>query len=206
MASPYPWYVVVDDSDIQPASWKTPFFKFTVLTFSLITVAVVGLSFAGIIHSGTAVEEVLNESFPISELKSHKDVSCESFSMLIDNCINISTAEIIENGCMAYVERSGRICSRSNNTTLCVVNENCNTADFLIISQPSPTMLDGEKDALCNSYSKVVDACIDVSVEEILQNGCMSYVESTGGICRRFDQSNTMCVVNEDCDQVDMVP
>jgi len=206
MASSYPRYVVADDSDIQPVSWETPFFKFTVLTFALITVAVVGLSFAGVIHESSAVEEVLDESFPISELESFKDVSCESYSMLIDNCINISTAKIIENGCMAYVERSGRICSLSDHTTLCVVNENCNIADFLVISQPSPIMLDGEKDALCNSYSKVVDACIDVSVEEILQNGCMSYVESSGGICRCFDQSKTMCVVNEDCDQVEMVP
>jgi len=206
MASSNQWYVVTDDSDGLPVSWKTPFFKFTVLTFSLITVAVVGLYFAGIIHEETAVEEVLDENFPIAELEANKDLSCESYSILIDNCTDISTAEIIENGCLAYMERSGSICARSDNGTLCIVNVDCNTAELLSISQPSPSMLDGVEDALCSSYSKVVDACIDVSVEEISQNGCMSYVESTGGICRRFDKSKTMCVVNDDCDQVDIVP
>jgi len=206
MMSSNQWYVVTDDSDRLPVSWRTPFFKFTILTFSLITIAVVGLYFAGIIHEEMAVEEVLEESFPIAELWANEDISCQSYSMLIDNCSDISTAEIIGNGCMAYVERSGSICARSDNTTLCVVNEHCNTADLLAISQLLPSMLIGAEDTLCDSYSKVVNACIDVSVEEISQNGCMSYVESTGGICRCFNKSKTMCVVNEHCDHVNMVP
>jgi len=200
------WYVVTDDSEILPVPWKTPFLKFTFLTFSLITLAVVGLYFAGIIGEETVVEEVVDENFPIVELDANNDVACESYSMLIDNCTDISTDEIIENGCMAYVERSGSICARSDNRTLCVVNEDCNNADLSVISQPSLSIPDGAKDALCNSYSKVVDACIDVSVEEISENGCMSYVESTGRICVSFDKSQTMCVVNEDCDQLDTIP
>jgi len=49
----------------------------------------------------------------------------------------------------------------------------------------------------------VVDACEDVSFDEIAANGCMAYVESTGGICVCFDDSKTKCVVNDDCDLVD---
>jgi len=199
----YPSYVFTDDSDSQPVSWNTPFLKFTVLTFSLITVAVVGLYFAGIVRGEIAVEEVLDDSIPSVELWANKYEACDSYSMITGNCTDIDTEQIIENGCMAYVERSGNVCAQGDNTTLCVVNEDCNTADFLGTSEPSPSNLNGPNDVLCNSYSKVVDACIDVSVEEISENGCISYVESTGGICVYFDESRTLCIVNEVCDKVE---
>merc|ERR1719357_274028 len=102
----YPWYVVTDDSEIEPVSWQTPFFR-----FSLITVAVVSLYFAGIISGETAVEEVVDENFPIVELDAREDASCESYSIVIDACIDISADEKTENGCMSYVERSGGICT-----------------------------------------------------------------------------------------------
>jgi len=207
LSSYYPWYVVTDDSDIQPVSWQTPFFKFTVLSFSLITVAVVSLYFAGIINGETAVEEIVDENFPIVELDASKDISCDSYSIIVDACIDISADEIIENGCMSYVERSGGICAYGVNETLCVVNEDCDTTDLLdnAIPQSSTLIFDGETEASCSSYSNLVDACVDVSVEEISENGCMSYVDSTGGVCEYFDDSKTLCVVNEDCDKVDIV-
>jgi len=207
LSSYYPWYVVTDDSDIQPVSWQTPFFKFTVFTFSLITVAVVSLYFAGIISGETAVEEVVDENFPIVELDAREDASCESYSIVIDACIDISADEKTENGCMSYVERSGGICTYGINETLCVVNENCYTADLsnITIQESSTVIFDGETEALCSSYSNVVEACVDVSLEEISKNGCMAYVESSGGICVSFDTSETLCVVNEICDIVDIV-
>lgn len=206
LSSYYPWYVVTDDSDIQPVSWQTPFFKFTVLTFSLITVAVVSLYFAGVINGETAVEEVVDENFPIVELDASKDISCESYSIIINACTDISADEITENGCLSYVERSGGICAYGANATQCVVNEDCDTADLLdnAIPQSSKMIFDSEIEASCRSYSKVVDACVDVSVEEISENGCMSYVESTGRICVCFDNSKTLCVANDNCDKVDI--
>jgi len=215
LSSYYPWYVVTDDSDIQPDKWQTPFFKFTVLTFSLITVAVVSLYFAGIISGEEAVEEVVDENFPIVELDATKDVSCESYSIIVDNCTDISADEITENGCISYVERSGGICANGVNGTLCVVNEDCATAHLVdnatahlvdyAIRQSSTLVFNGETEASCSSYSELVDACVDVSVEEISENGCLSYVDSTGGICVYFDDSKTLCVVNEDCEKVDIV-
>jgi len=207
LSSNYPWYVVTDDSDIQPDTWQTPFFKFTVLTFSLITVAVVSLYFAGVISGETAVEEVVDENFPIVELDASKDISCESYSNIVDACTDISADEITENGCMSYVETSGGICAYGVNETLCIVNEDCDTVKLLdnAIPQSSTLVFDGENEASCSSYSTLVDACVDVSVEEISENGCMSYVDSTGGVCVYFDDSKTLCVVNEDCDKVDIV-
>merc|ERR1719315_415055 len=134
------------------------FFKFTVFTFSLITVAVVSLYFAGIISGETAVEEVVDENFPIVELDAREDASCESYSIVIDACIDISADEKTENGCMSYVERSGGICTYGINETLCVVNENCYTADLsnITIQESSTVIFDGETEALCSSYSNVV--------------------------------------------------
>jgi len=207
LSSNYPWYVVTDDSDIQPDTWQTPFFKFTVLTFSLITVAVVSLYFAGVISGETAVEEVVDENFPIVELDASKDVLCESYSIIVANCTDISADEITKNGCISYVERSGGICAYGVNETQCIVNENCATAHLVdnVIPQSSTLVFYGETEASCSSYSTLVDACVDVSVEEISENGCIAYVDSTGGICVYFDESKTMCVVNEDCEKVDIV-
>merc|ERR1719193_2358418 len=84
--------------------------------------------------------------------------------------------------------------------TLCIVNDDCDLVDS---SDISTLKLDGATDALCKSYSIVVDACTDVSVDDIAENGCMSYVESTGGICVCYDDSKTLCIVNDDCDKVD---
>jgi len=130
-----------------------------------------------------------------------EDALCESFSIVVDACTDVSVEEIAENGCMAYVESSGGICvCQDDSETLCVVNDDC---DFVDTSVISTLQLDDATDALCESYSIVVAECTDVSVEDIAANGCMSYVEATGGICVCFDDSETLCVVNEDCDLVD---
>merc|ERR1719466_283380 len=102
---------------------------------------------------------------------------------------------------MSYVESTGGICvCFDDSKTRCVVNNDCNLVDTSVLPK---MQLDGATDALCQSYSIVVDQCTDVSVDDIAENGCMSYVESTGGICVCLDDSKTLCVVNDDCDLVD---
>jgi len=102
---------------------------------------------------------------------------------------------------MSYVESTGGICvCFDDSETLCVVNDDCDLVDT---SGLSTLQLDDATDALCLSFSIVVDDCTTVTVEEIAENGCMSYVESTGGICVCYDDSETLCVVNDDCDLVD---
>jgi len=133
-----------------------------------------------------------------------EDALCESFSIVVDDCTEVSIAEIAENGCMSYVESTGGICvCYDDSETLCVVNDDCDLVDTSIISMSSGSSSDDAVDALCESFSIVVDACTDVSIEEIAENGCMSYVESTGGICVCYDDSETLCVVNDDCELVD---
>jgi len=136
------------------------------------------------------------------QLDDATDALCESFSLVVDDCTEVTVAEIAENGCMSYVESTGGICvCYDDSETLCVVNDDCDLVDTSIIST---LQLDGATDALCMSYSIVVDDCTDVSVEDIAENGCMSYVETTGGICVCYDDSKTLCVVNDDCDLVDV--
>merc|ERR1719427_662694 len=102
---------------------------------------------------------------------------------------------------MAYVEATGGICvCYDDSKTLCVVNDDCDMVDTSVISTLE---LDGATDALCESYDIVVDSCGDVSVDDIAENGCMSYVEASGGVCICYDDSKTLCVVNDDCDLVD---
>jgi len=134
------------------------------------------------------------------QLDGATDALCQSYSIVVDACSDVSVEEIAENGCMSYVESTGGICiCFDDSKTLCIVNDDC---DVVSTSELSTLQLDGATDALCKSYSIVVDACTDVSVEEIAENGCMSYVESTGGICICFDDSKTLCIVNDDCDVV----
>jgi len=134
------------------------------------------------------------------QLDAAQDALCESYSMVVEACTDVSVEEIAQNGCMSYVERSGGICvCYDDSETLCVVNDDCDLVDTSVLSI---FRLDDATDALCESYSIVVDACTDVSVEEIAENGCMSYVESTGGICVCYDDTKTLCVVNDDCDTV----
>jgi len=147
----------------------------------------------------------------LDKLDSATDALCLSYSILVDHCSDVSVDDIAENGCMSYVESSGGICvCYDDSKTLCVVNDGCNLVDKTALSKLQVTsvlkslQLDGATDALCKSYSTVVDRCTDVSVDEISQNGCMSYVESTGGICVCYDDSKTLCVVNDDCDLVDI--
>merc|ERR1719233_2812357 len=103
---------------------------------------------------------------------------------------------------MSYVESTGGICvCYDDSETLCVVNDDCDLVDTSVISTKQ---LAAAQDALCESYAIVVEACTDVSVEEIAENGCMSYVESTGGICVCYGDSETLCVVNDDCDTVNI--
>jgi len=121
---------------------------------------------------------------------------------VVDACTDVSVDEIAANGCMSYVESTGGICVCSDDSmTLCIVNDDCDLVD---VSGVSTLQLNGATDALCTSYSIVVDDCATVSVEEIAENGCMSYVESTGEICICVDDSKTACMVNHDCDVVDM--
>jgi len=145
----------------------------------------------------------LVETSTISKLKldSATDALCESYSIVVDNCEDVSFADIAENGCMAYVESTGGICVCFDDTkTKCVVNDDC---DLVETSTISKLKLDSATDALCESYSIVVDDCTSVSVADIAENGCMAYVESTGGICVCYDDSKTKCVVNDDCDAVE---
>merc|ERR1719317_705764 len=102
---------------------------------------------------------------------------------------------------MAYVESSGGICvCYDDSKTSCIVNSDCVLVDTSLLST---VHLDGATDALCLSYSIVVDSCSDVSYDEIAENGCMAYVERSGGICVCYDDSKTSCIVNSDCDVVD---
>merc|ERR550534_1006611 len=119
---------------------------------------------------------------------------------------------------MSYVESTGGVCICYDDTkTRCVVNDDCGTVDTSgltttkldaptattkLDAPTATTKLDSATDALCESYSIVVDNCEDVSFDDIAANGCMSYVEKTGGICVCFDDSKTKCVVNDDCDLV----
>jgi len=135
------------------------------------------------------------------QLDDATDALCESFSIVVDACTDVSVEEIAENGCMSYVENTGGICvCYDDSETLCVVNDDCDLVETSVIST---LQLDDATDALCESFSIVVEACTDVSVEEIAENGCMAYVEGTGGICVCYDDSETLCVVNDDCDLVD---
>jgi len=135
------------------------------------------------------------------QLDGATDALCESYSIVVDQCTDVSADDIEENGCMSYVEATGGICvCYDDSKTQCVVNEDCDIVDT---SGISTLELDGATDALCESYETVVDACTDVSFDDIAENGCMSYVEATGGICVCYDDSKTKCVVNDDCDLVE---
>jgi len=196
----FPKYVATDDSaPVEPVAWQTPFFKLTVLTFTLAAITVVSLYFVGVIDGTAAVEAVVDEDIPVVVLDVTTDLHCKSYSMVVDWCTDVSVEEINKNGCISYVQTSGKICVRfDDKKKLCVANDDCSLvkeSELSAIQLNGPTM-----DSLCESYSIVVDACADVSVEEIAENGCMSYVESTGGICVNYDGSKTSCIVNQDCD------
>jgi len=193
-----PRYVVTSDSaPVEPVAWQTPFFKATVLTFSLIAIVVVTLYFVGIIDGSMAVETVVDDDFPIVELDAVTNTLCKSYSFSVVACIDVSIEEITENGCISYVESTGHICANDdNNKTLCVVNEDCPTVEFIPNSKPS--------DDLCKSFSIAINACSDVSIEAIADIGCRTYVDSTGGICVSSDESKTSCIVNDNCERVDL--
>jgi len=202
----FPKYVVTDDSaPAKRGAWKT-FVKLTVFTCSLVALLVAGLYFVGVIDGTWAVETIAEEDIPTIALDRATDALCESYSIVVNACTDVSVEQIAENGCMSYIESTGGICVCSDNSkTSCVVNEDCDTVDSHDISNAElSTLQPGEvPDALCVSYSLVVDACVDISVEDIAEFGCKSYVESTGGICVSYDDSKTLCVVNEHCDLVD---
>jgi len=193
-------YVLTDDSEpVQKSELKTAL-KITVTAVVLAATTILSLYFAGVINGPTALE-ITEEDLEIMELDAATDALCESYSIVVEKCTDVSVEDIAENGCMAYVESSGGICvCYDESKTLCVVNDDCDLVDTLG-TQTFP--LDGATDALCESYSMVVESCTDVSVEEIAENGCMSYVEGTGGICVCYDDTETLCVVNDDCQLVD---
>jgi len=146
-------------------------------------------------------DKVDTSSLSTVQLDDAEDALCESYSIVVDDCRDVSVADIAENGCMSYVESTGGVCiCFDDSKTQCVVNDDCDEVETSVISK---LKLDSATDALCESYSMVVDNCEDVSFADIAENGCMSYVESTGGVCICFDDSKTKCVVNDDCDLVD---
>jgi len=61
--------------------------------------------------------------------------------------------------------------------------------------------LDVAENPSCLSYSLVIEHCSGVTSEDIALYGCMSYVESTGGVCVSSDDNK--CIVNSDCELVD---
>jgi len=195
-------YVVTDDSaPVNTPACNTSVFKLTVGTFALIATTVITLYFAGVINDTTAVETVAEDEMQVVEFDDAEDALCLSYSIVVDSCSDVSYDEIAENGCMAYVESSGGICvCYDDSETSCIVNSDCDLVDTSVLST---LQLDAATDALCLSYSIVVDSCSDVSFDEIAENGCMAYVESAGGICVCYDDSKTSCIINSDCDLVD---
>jgi len=136
-----------------------------------------------------------------TNLADSTDALCLSYMYVVNSCSDVSAAEIAETGCMFYVEATGGICvCLDDSKTSCIVNSDCDIVDT---SELSTIDLWDAADALCMSYKYVVDSCSDVSIIEIAENGCMYYVEATGGICRCLDATKTSCIVNTQCDLVD---
>jgi len=200
----FPKYVITDDSaPPKQVTCQFSVLKLTVFTFSLIAIAIVSLYFAGVIDETMAVEAVAEEDFLLFDSDGAADASCNNYTIVVDACTDVSVQQIAENSCESYVENSGKLCTGHDvSNTLCVVNNNCDLVDMSeILALHHGSALD----ALCVSYKHVVDKCSDVSAQKIADDGCMSYVERTGGICIGHDEHETSCVVNNDCDQVDIL-
>lgn len=196
-------YVITEDSlTVDRPAWNTLIFKATVITLSLAAIAVVCLYFAGIVVGSSAVQEITEKELSIVEFDGSDDPLCLSYSIVTEHCSDITLDEIGRNGCKSYVERSGGICVSYDKTrTLCIVNYECDLVDTSRLTALRTGVV--EKLA-CKSYSIIVNSCADVSVEEIAQNGCMSYVDGTGVVCGSSKDTEKLCVANNDCDLVDI--
>jgi len=198
MASPNVKYVITEDSaQSKPPSWGSIIFKCTFFILSLVTVTIVTLYFCGIIDGISALEMVEENGVQIVSMN---DV-CLSYSNVVDSCFDITHSEIAANGCAAYVETSGGICvSFNDRDNLCIVNPDC---DLLDATELSSLQMNEETEAFCEKFSTPVGFCSDVTFNDIVKNGCSQYVESSGGVCV-LDDDRASCVVNPNCDLVDI--
>jgi len=200
-------YVVTDDSAPETElGLRIHILKVAVYTLCLTGVTVLSLYFAGVMDGDSAVEAVAEdvktiakEGFEFVELDVAENPSCVSYSLVTEHCSGVTVDDIAENGCMSYVESTGGVCV-SHGDSKCIVNPDCALVDTTVVEV---IRLDDDVDSLCESYSTLVDSCTNVTVVGISTNGCMSYVEITGKVCVSYNESNTSCVVNDDCDDVD---
>jgi len=194
-ADPKVKYVITEDSDpVNEISVKKQVVRVAMFVTVLSAIIIVSVYSLGV---GTITVEDIAESPELMKLDAAEDALCLSYNTVVNSCTDVTVDEIAENGCMSYVEADGGICVCLDETeTSCVVNDDCNAVDT---SGLTTTQLDDATDALCESYSILVEACELVSVEEIAENGCMSYFQPDGGICVCYDDSETLCIVNSDC-------
>jgi len=199
MASPNVKYVITEDSaQSKTPSWGSNIFKYIFFILSLITVTIVILYFCGIIDGISALEIVEEDGVPIVGM--HNNV-CLSYSRVVDSCFDITHSEIAINGCNSYVETSGGVCvSYNDGGNLCIVNPDC---DFVDAVELNTLWMNEETEAFCEKYSTPVGFCSDVTYNDIVKNGCSEYVESSGGVCV-LDDDRASCVVNSNCDLVDI--
>jgi len=200
-------YVVTDDSAPETElGLRIHILKVAIYTLCLTGATVLSLYFAGVMNSDSAaeavaedVETIAKNGLDLVELDVADNPSCLSYSLVTEHCSGVTVADITENGCMSYVESTGGVCVSSGDSK-CIVNSDCALVDTSLVKV---IRLDDDVDSSCESYSTLVDTCTNVSIEDIAANGCMSYVEITGKVCVSYNKSNTLCVVNDDCDHVD---
>lgn len=192
-------YVVTEDS--------APIYKISVkkqvvtVAMAVTLLAAIIVVFAYSFGVGTVAEEdvegIVESPELMTQLDAVEDALCLSYNTVVHKCADVTVAEISENGCMSYIEADGGICVCLDETeTSCVVNDDCDPVDTSGLTATQP---DDATDALCQSYTILVESCEQVTVEEIAENGCMSYFQPDGAICVCYDESETLCIVNSDC-------
>jgi len=188
-------YVITEDSaPANEISVKKQVVRVAMAVTVLSAVIIVSVYSLGI--DPTVVGDIESPEL-MTKLDGAEDTLCLSYITVVNSCADVTVAEIAENGCMSYVESDGGICVSLDETeTSCVVNDDCDLVDT---SGLTTTKLDDATDALCQSYNILVESCEQVTVEEIVENGCMAYFQPDGGICVCYDDSETLCVVNSDC-------
>jgi len=189
-------YVITEDSaPAKEISVKKQVVRVAMAVIVLSAVIIVSIYSLGI--DPTVVGDIAKSPELMTKLDGAEDTLCLSYITMVNSCADVTVAEIAENGCMSYVESDGGICVSLDETeTSCVVNDDCDLVDT---SGLTTTKLDDATDALCQSYNILVESCEQVTVEEIVENGCMAYFQPDGGICVCYDDSETLCVVNSDC-------
>jgi len=192
-------YVITEDSaEVSSPSWGSIFLKSIFCTLALITATVVIIYFCGIIDGISALEAVAEDEALIVNLN---DDICLSYSTVTGSCFEVTRTEIASNGCASYVESSGGICvSFDDRDTLCIVNPNCGIVDAMELDA---LQTNGKSEASCGRFSILIDSCSNVPFNDITENACGKYVESSGGVCVIDDDRKT-CIVNSNCDFVDV--